>query len=60
MRLVVVEKPAPVAGLIDAHVSVFGHQNDPRPLLHMTVIGDVVINSIARLNPAVKDVDEFR
>ena len=60
MRLLVVEKSAPIAGLIDAHIGVIGHQNDPRPGLHMAVVGDVVINPVAGLNPAVKDVDKIR
>lgn len=60
MRLLAVQEPAPAVGLVDTQIGMMGHQNDAWSRLHVTVVGDVVIDSIGHLDPAVKDVDKIR
>jgi hypothetical protein len=53
------EQAAPVAGFVDAHVGVIGDQHYSRPGLHVTIVGDVVIIAVSRLNPTMKNIGEI-
>ena len=60
LALLTKEQPAPIPDFIDTQMRILGDQNNARPSMHMTVVGDIVINAIGGLNPAVKDIDKFR